>query len=144
MKKELVSEENFMKILEVIKSNEDESIELKKGKKIIELIKSNEKFDNFLTSQFIEDYIQYMYTNYNNIMKYDSNESSEKIHGTDLCIDMTEDEFKKEIQKIAIEGEHLSEDELQKAMESFQKVKSDKNFDNIISYRFIKEYVKYV
>lgn len=144
MEKEFISEENFIKILNAIKFNEGKDIDLKKGQNIIRLVRSKDKFNNFLTNQFLENYVKYIYEYRANIMKYEERPILSHFQENDLYINIDEEEFSKIIQKMAIDGEHLSEEEIEKAIQSFRKVKSNKRLDNLISYKFIKDYVLYV
>ena len=144
MEKDFISEENFILILKALKFNGKEYIDLKKGQSIIKLVKSNDKFNKFLISQFLENYIKHIYEHRADIMEYTAETTISDFQDNDFYIHITKEEFLKLIQRIAIDGEHLSEEEIEKAMQAFNKVKSNKKLDNLISYKFIKDYVLYV
>lgn len=59
-----ITEEGFVKVLQAIKFNRenDSNINIKKGFDIINLVRKNKKFNEFLISKFIEDYIKYVCT----------------------------------------------------------------------------------
>lgn len=146
MEEEFITEESFIKVLKAIKFNResDSNINIKKGHDIINLVKKNKKFNEFLISKFIEDYVQYVCTHKTIIEQNITNNYRSDLNNNEFYIKMSCDGFKNIASKITINGKHLSGEEINQAIESFKLLQSNDRLNNIISYKYIKDYVSYV
>lgn len=141
-----ITEEGFVKVLQAIKFNRenDSNINIKKGFDIINLVRKNKKFNEFLISKFIEDYIKYVCTHKTVIEQNIANNYKSDLNNNGFYIKMSCDSFKNMATKITIDGKHLSDEEIEQAIESFKLLQSNNRLNNIISYKYIKDYVSYV
>lgn len=81
-----------------------------------------------------------MYVHIRPLLNIANNYKSD-LNNNGFYIKMSCDSFKNMATKITIDGKHLSDEEIDQAIESFKLLQSNNRLNNIISYKYIKDYV---
>ena len=101
---ELLSQEEFLSILNYLRETEPEIynneksreyIDMDKAKNIIKLLLKNEKLNQFLISGLLEQYAEFTYTNQEGIENSTLEVADPNIPEEDYTIQLSEEDFKK-------------------------------------------------
>lgn len=144
---EFISEELFIKVLRVLDLNGNKLNErhIEKGKKIIHQIKEYPKFDNFLTQQFLEKYVTFIFENRDLIDDVYNQPLINNVKENSFHINIDESTFLSTIEKLSVNGgKHLQESEIEDSLQTFRNLRKNASLDSCISYNFSYDYVKYV
>ena len=150
---ELLSQEDFLSILNYLRETEPEIynneksreyIDMDKAKNIIKLLLKNEKLNQFLISGLLEQYAEFTYTNQEGIENSTLEVADPNIPEEDYTIQLSEEDFKRIISSIVIDDIHLTDSQIDTACKTYERLKENRELNKKISYNCVKEYATYI